>query len=166
MGFQRDWTENDDYDRKKYNQKKKPETVQDEGMREVRFDETAPTTSSRHNESPGDTGSMSDMPQRITHEGWHMGQEENKDRERVCDMQEDVHAKAQQEVSQDVQQEVSEQVGTNQCIQKVGIWAKEPNVPRVAEKVKNRVNRIKCLGNAVVPQLAEVFARAIKEGEK
>ena len=37
---------------------------------------------------------------------------------------------------------------------------------RVTMKVKNRVDRIKCLGNAVVPQLAEVFAKAIQEEER
>ena len=47
-----------------------------------------------------------------------------------------------------------------------GWWATEPNVGRVAHGVSFRVDRIKCLGNAVVPQVAEVFAEAIKEGEE
>jgi hypothetical protein len=37
---------------------------------------------------------------------------------------------------------------------------------RVAMNVANRVDRIKCLGNAVVPQVAQVFARAIKKIEE
>lgn len=42
-------------------------------------------------------------------------------------------------------------------------WSVEPRICRVADGVPNRVDRIRCLGNAVVPQLAEVFAKAIKE---
>jgi len=44
-----------------------------------------------------------------------------------------------------------------------GQWATEPKLGRVANGVPNRVDRIKCLGNAVVPQVAEIFAEAIKE---
>jgi DNA (cytosine-5)-methyltransferase 1 len=44
-------------------------------------------------------------------------------------------------------------------------WSTEPNVGRVANGISSRVERIKCLGNAVVPQVAEVFAKAIKEYE-
>lgn len=35
---------------------------------------------------------------------------------------------------------------------KCGWWEAEPNVDRVADGVSNRVDRLKCLGNAVVPQ--------------
>ena len=45
-------------------------------------------------------------------------------------------------------------------------WSVEPNVGRVAHGVSFRVDRIKCLGNAVVPQLAEVFAKAIRRNEE
>jgi DNA (cytosine-5)-methyltransferase 1 len=46
-------------------------------------------------------------------------------------------------------------------------WAAEPNVGRVAHGVPHRVDRLRCLGNAVVPQVAEVIGRAIlaMEGE-
>lgn len=44
-----------------------------------------------------------------------------------------------------------------------GYWAVEPELGRVAHGVSNRVDRIRCIGNAVVPQVAEVFAQAIKE---
>lgn len=43
-----------------------------------------------------------------------------------------------------------------------GWWSAEPKLGRVADGIPNRVDRIKCLGNAVVPQCAEVFAKAIK----
>ena len=44
-----------------------------------------------------------------------------------------------------------------------GLWSAEPELGRVADGVPNRVDRIRCLGNAVVPQIAEIFAKAIKE---
>ncbi|MEK9696835.1 MAG: DNA cytosine methyltransferase [Candidatus Poseidoniales archaeon] len=42
-------------------------------------------------------------------------------------------------------------------------WAVEPNVGRVANGVPNRVDRLKTLGNAVVPQVAYKVARMIYE---
>jgi len=44
-----------------------------------------------------------------------------------------------------------------------GWWKIEPSVGRVANDVPFRMERIRCLGNAVVPAVAEVFAQAIKE---
>lgn len=46
-----------------------------------------------------------------------------------------------------------------------GWWAVEPDVGRVANGVPSRVDRIKCLGNAVVPQVAQVIGEAIMELE-
>ena len=40
-------------------------------------------------------------------------------------------------------------------------WATEPNVGRVAHGIPNRVDRLKQLGNAVVPQIPELIGRAI-----
>lgn len=45
---------------------------------------------------------------------------------------------------------------------KTGYWAVEPDVGRVAHGVPFRVDRIKCLGNGVVPQVAERIGRKIK----
>lgn len=44
-------------------------------------------------------------------------------------------------------------------------WATEPDVGRVADGVPNRVDRLKALGNAVVPQIPELIGRAIMESE-
>jgi DNA (cytosine-5)-methyltransferase 1 len=40
-------------------------------------------------------------------------------------------------------------------------WQSEPAVGRVAHGVPNRVDRLRCLGNAVVPQIPELIGRAI-----
>lgn len=40
-------------------------------------------------------------------------------------------------------------------------WRTEPNVGRVAHGIPRRVDRLRCLGNAVVPQIPEIIGRAI-----
>ena len=44
-------------------------------------------------------------------------------------------------------------------------WPTEPDVGRVAHGVSNRVDRLKALGNAVVPQVVEQIGRAILAAE-
>ncbi|RAK51610.1 DNA cytosine methyltransferase [Phenylobacterium soli] len=44
-----------------------------------------------------------------------------------------------------------------------GVWAVEPALGRVADGVPHRVDRLKALGNAVVPQIPELIGRAILE---
>ena len=43
-------------------------------------------------------------------------------------------------------------------------WAIEPDVGRVADGIPRRVDRLRGLGNAVVPQVAEFIGKAIMEG--
>lgn len=45
------------------------------------------------------------------------------------------------------------------------MWQPEPNVGRVADGVPSRVDRLKGLGNAIVPQIAEALGRMILEQE-
>lgn len=40
-------------------------------------------------------------------------------------------------------------------------WDIEPNIPKVANKISGRVNRLKGLGNAIVPQVAVEIYKAI-----
>jgi DNA (cytosine-5)-methyltransferase 1 len=42
-----------------------------------------------------------------------------------------------------------------------GGWPPEPDLPRVADGVPHRVDRLRCLGNAVVPQVVELIGRAV-----
>ena len=44
-------------------------------------------------------------------------------------------------------------------------WGAEPNVGRVANGVPKRVDRLRCLGNSVVPQIVEIIGKAIIERE-
>lgn len=58
--------------------------------------------------------------------------------------------------------------GSGQAINAVNgrvgdFWAVEPDVGRVAHGVPARVDRLRCLGNAVVPQIPELIGRAILE---
>ena len=45
-------------------------------------------------------------------------------------------------------------------------WAAEPDVGRVAHGIPARVDRLKCLGNAGVPQQAYPIFKALMEAEK
>lgn len=48
---------------------------------------------------------------------------------------------------------------------KQGWWSVEPNVGRVAHGISGRIHRLKGLGNAIVPQIAEEIGRAIVKAE-
>lgn len=45
------------------------------------------------------------------------------------------------------------------------IWHTEPQVGRVADGIPNRSHRLRCLGNAVVPQIPELIGKAIMDAE-
>lgn len=44
-------------------------------------------------------------------------------------------------------------------------WDEEPDIPRIATGIEHRVDRLKCLGNAVVPQQFYLIFKAIAEME-
>ncbi len=50
-------------------------------------------------------------------------------------------------------------------LQTRGYWDFEPNVGRVANGIPNRVDRLRGLGNAIVPQIAYQIGKAIMEAE-
>lgn len=47
------------------------------------------------------------------------------------------------------------------AVTECGWWSAEPDVGRVAHGVAARVDRLRCLGNALVPQIPELIGRAI-----
>jgi DNA (cytosine-5)-methyltransferase 1 len=52
---------------------------------------------------------------------------------------------------------------TRSSIRRRGAWTTEPDVGRVAHGIPSRVDRLKCLGNSIVPQIAELIFRGIKD---
>ena len=54
---------------------------------------------------------------------------------------------------------------TKQMPKRFGWWEAEPGVGRVADGIPRRVDRLKGLGNAVVPQIVELIGRSIMEIE-
>jgi len=50
---------------------------------------------------------------------------------------------------------------TRRHARRMGAWHFEPDVGRVANGVPNRAHRLKGLGNAIVPQIAEIIGEAI-----
>jgi DNA (cytosine-5)-methyltransferase 1 len=60
---------------------------------------------------------------------------------------------------------ISEWCATIGHARQVAWWTSEPAVGRVAHGVPGRVDRLKQLGNAVVPQIPELIGRAILAAE-
>jgi len=58
---------------------------------------------------------------------------------------------------------IQSQTRGSSSIDYAGWWETEPDVGRVANGVSSRVDRLKCLGNAVVPQVAEYVGRLVME---
>lgn len=73
-----------------------------------------------------------------------------------------VNVEGQQPSQLDAQKWAGPIVGSlGPCGDGFGRWAAEPKVGRVANGVPQRVDRLKALGNAVVPQIPELIGRAI-----
>ena len=51
--------------------------------------------------------------------------------------------------------------GVGNLVDGIPSWVAEPNIPRVSKGVKDRVNKLKGLGNAIVPKVAYEIFRAI-----
>lgn len=62
-------------------------------------------------------------------------------------------------------QETGQRCEAGRCSGKLIAWPTEPDVGRVAHGIPRRVDRLRSLGNAVVPQIPELIGRAIMETE-
>ncbi len=56
----------------------------------------------------------------------------------------------------------SQQSATQLCSNQREWWESEPNVGRMAHGIPKRVDRLRCLGNSIVPQVAEIFLKEIR----
>jgi hypothetical protein len=128
-------------------------------LRELRRFQPLAAASSGLQQANSSNNPMSDLPcesgsgcgvppQETTEEVWRQG----------------ISADAQQE-TQSLQSRMPLNCWPHECNETVGIWEIEPDIPRGAVGVKNRVDRLRALGNAVVPQIPEIIGRAIMQME-
>ncbi len=75
------------------------------------------------------------------------------------------NSNSQRGCSRDSGRENAEDVGQFIRSSEFGPWDIEPNVGRVAHGIPNRVDRLKSLGNSIVPQIALILFEAIKNIE-
>ena len=132
-----------------------------DGMPGLRRDEQIAEASPGLQQAESVRGSMRPLPR----QGRPAGRASTgKANEAVQDLRGDVLAEPQQE-TQHMQPGMLERNRTTQRDEAVG-WTPEPEgIPRVAVGVKNRVDRLKSLGNTVVPQIPEIIGRAILMAE-
>ena len=83
---------------------------------------------------------------------------------RACDGSNDVaHAERERRCGGDTAGQHAKNVGQPSRREGAGFWHVEPDVGRVAHGVPKRVDRLRGLGNAVVPQVAEWIGERIME---
>ena len=71
--------------------------------------------------------------------------------------------KCSSSVSDTTCKRLEKQTGSKKQHTKCGWWETEPNVDRVADGIPSRVDRLRCLGNAVVPQQFYPIFKAIAD---
>jgi DNA (cytosine-5)-methyltransferase 1 len=137
------------------------EILRGDQVSRMRVNSSGPKAPSRH-ERPASCGdSVRGMPRQGGPARWHTEDAGDAD---LRDMRTAVHAQVLPS-PQDMQRGMPERtwppLGDEEMAR---FWASEPEgVPRVANGVANRVDRLRGLGNAVVPQVAEWIGRRIME---
>jgi DNA (cytosine-5)-methyltransferase 1 len=91
--------------------------------------------------------------------------------ERLCDAQDVAHANGAR-LQNDQRRSAGAQCDRNRAANgsrwpsgERNYWSIEPDVGRVAYGVPSRVDRLRALGNAVVPQVVEAIGKAIMQAE-
>jgi len=129
----------------------------DAAVPEVRLDPAGAEASPGHHEGDGDRVPLPAVPHAGGPGGWTPGDEADG---AVPDLRSDVPPEGLAP-SQDVRPDVPERAREDERPEAMGWWDEEPDVGRVARGVPHRVNRLRALGNAVVPQVVEVIGRRI-----
>jgi hypothetical protein len=156
MGYPINWLEENNA--KLESKKGSTESISNNGtMRMVRSDGTVTKTSSEHIQGNGNNNIVSKMPCESRQNEWN---EENKADAEMCSLRKDVQPSGQS-YSQNLQLRLSENPRERKCIEAVA-WETEPNVGRLTIGVKDRVNKLKGLGNSIVPQIAKLLFEQIK----
>lgn len=118
-------------------------------LRELQGHNQSATASSEPPETGRGNCPMSNLPYEKAYAGWILGQRIKADEE-LCDMWSDIRSTPLEE-SQNLQQELFERIGEIERYEKMAR--------------QSRINRTKCIGNAVVPQVAQVIGEMILEFE-
>ena len=139
-------------------QKSGTESAPENGeMRVVRSNGEITETPSGHKKGNRNNNPMSDVPRES---GQITRDEKIKTDAEMCGVRENIQP-AGQSYSQNLQLRLSENPRERKRIEAVA-WECEPaEIGRLATGVKNRVDRLRGLGNAIVPQIAEILFRRI-----
>jgi DNA (cytosine-5)-methyltransferase 1 len=78
----------------------------------------------------------------------------------------DAGARQPMQLDKEARGQWSLEPGMGGMVDGVSAWLDEPDCGRVARNIKNRVPRLKALGNAVVPQIVGQIGRAILSAER
>ena len=92
------------------------------------------------------------------------GRQANKGNAKMCDLRKIVSPERQSS-PQDVRERLFKRNRQKECNAPV-VWEPEPDIPRVSTGIPDRTNRLKALGNAVVPQIPEILGMYILESER
>jgi DNA (cytosine-5)-methyltransferase 1 len=135
-------------------------------MREMRQHKEGATASSELRGIHESIDIVPEVSQGTTHEGRNLGDGKKEiSNSKLYNLRKTVYAKRftyPQNVRFGLPENIRENTGKQEMASQ---WNREPNIPRVVSGIKNRVDRLKCLGNAVVPQQAYPIFQAIADIE-
>ena len=132
--------------------------AEDGAVSALRCNDGAAETSSRHCKTDRSDCVVPGMPYDSAHGRRDVGEGQANPTE-MCGLREGLRS-TRFAPAQDLRFSLSEDPGERKRIQAVA-WETEPDIPRVATGVKHRVDRIKGLGNAVVPEIPELIGRQL-----
>jgi DNA (cytosine-5)-methyltransferase 1 len=151
-----------DVERSRYQEARAAGASHAEAMRAVREHGTPAPTPPGLLEARGDHRGLCEVPPGARRAGCDQADEEA---EGLHDLRGDLH-ELQPLAGQDLLEAMSQRSWPPRGHEALGWWDVEPPVGRVAHGVPKRVDRLRSLGNALVPQIAEWIGRRIIEHEE